>query len=280
VVEVVEHALVAVEGNDPLGVVPVLVGETLPSLRLTNAGSCDPTSPATRLGGEVLAGPGFVWPRADDGTPLCLVGQLNCDQINATFGEPVLPDGSLLTFFYDAEEQRAWGFDPGDSQYWKVVVSDLASATAVEAPDGATTFNSLQMNAQRVLTVPALWEPPLEALRAADDDGVWVIFNKLDRRDEAPNHRVFGWPEPMQNPMQLECQLVSNGIYMGGRYDHQDPRVEGLRAGASDWLLLWQIDSDDDVGWMWGDVGTMYYWIRRDDLAAGEFDRVWMVLQG
>ena len=43
--------------------------------------------------------------------------------------------------------------------------------------------------------------------------------------------------------------------------------------------MLAQIDSDDDAGWMWGDVGAVYFAMRRQDLAEREFDRAWLVLQ-
>lgn len=58
-----------------------------------------------------------------------------------------------------------------------------------------------------------------------------------------------------------------------------DPREAGLRAGASEWRLLLQIDSDDNAGMMWGDVGRLYVWIRRDDLKRRDFSRAWVVLQ-
>jgi hypothetical protein len=55
---------------------------------------------------------------------------------------------------------------------------------------------------------------------------------QLDLADEPPRHRAFGWPEPVQNAMQLECQLASNGIYVGGPEGYRDPRVRDLKAGA------------------------------------------------
>ncbi len=55
--------------------------------------------------------------------------------------------------------------------------------------------------------------------------------------------------------------------------------VAGLQAGAADWVMPAQVDSDDDVGSMWGDAGKLYFAIRRQDLAAGAFDRTWLVLQ-
>jgi uncharacterized protein YwqG len=44
-------------------------------------------------------------------------------------------------------------------------------------------------------------------------------------------------------------------------------------------MLLLQIDSDDAIGWTWGDAGRLYFWIRKQDLAARRFDRVWTILQ-
>jgi uncharacterized protein YwqG len=30
---------------------------------------------------------------------------------------------------------------------------------------------------------------------------------------------------------------------------------------------------------MWGDTGTIYYWIRRQDLLTARFDQAWMIFQ-
>lgn len=32
-------------------------------------------------------------------------------------------------------------------------------------------------------------------------------------------------------------------------------------------------------GMMWGDLGSLYYWIRHDDLAAAPFEAWWTILQ-
>ncbi len=81
--------------------------------------------------------------------------------------------------------------------------------------------------------------------------------------------------------MRSECQLVASGIYVGKPEAFQGERTqELLRVAPSEWRLLLQLDTDEDgPGWMWGDSGRIYYWIRRGDLAAGAFDRTWLVLQ-
>ena len=83
----------------------------------------------------------------------------------------------------------------------------------------------------------------------------------------------------VQNSMQLDCQLASSGIDLRCDAGYDDPRAAQLEGGAADWMLLLQVDTDDKAGWMWGDCGTLYYWIRRPDLLAGRFDRVWMIFQ-
>jgi uncharacterized protein YwqG len=84
---------------------------------------------------------------------------------------------------------------------------------------------------------------------------------------------------PIQGDMQLEAQLVSNGLYCGNPSGYEDPRRETLEPGADEWVLLLQFDSDSRIDVMWGDLGMLYFWIRKSDLAERRFDRTWMTVQ-
>jgi uncharacterized protein YwqG len=92
-------------------------------------------------------------------------------------------------------------------------------------------------------------------------------------------HQLLGHSNNIQGDMQLEAQLVTNGLYCGDERGYQDPRRRALEKGADQWQLLLQLDSDDGAKMMWGDAGMLYFWIRRDDLRAGRFDKVWMAFQ-
>jgi uncharacterized protein YwqG len=93
-------------------------------------------------------------------------------------------------------------------------------------------------------------------------------------------HRFLGHPQLIQNPMELECQLASNGVYCGSASHFQAEEAKALEAGAADWRLLLQIDTDEDgPGWMWGDVGRIYFWIRKRELSSLRFGDVWLVFQ-
>ncbi|WP_436521633.1 YwqG family protein [Actinoplanes sp. HUAS TT8] len=260
----------------------VLAETARPSLRLTTGPACPPDTTGTRLGGEPLLSPDTAWPRSPSGNAQSFLGQLNGDDVNARLGAALLPPGTVLGFFYDWQEQR-WGFDPADAGHWQVTAAPLG--TAAPAPNRAEeSFAAHAVTAAVVHTVPAIDEPPVDAVRAEKHwwqrrDPIEDFYGSLENDDEVPLHRVFGWPDLLQGPMQLECQLAANGIHHGNPAGLEGRRVEALAPGATDWLLLWQIDTDDELDWTWGESGRLYYWVRRQDLAARNFDQTWLVLQ-
>ena len=57
-------------------------------------------------------------------------------------------------------------------------------------------------------------------------------------------------------------------------------RADLARRGE-EWTLLFQfgsiLDGEDEV--MFGDLGSIFFCIRKEDLAARKFDDVWLILQ-
>ncbi|GAA1564430.1 hypothetical protein GCM10009827_102520 [Dactylosporangium maewongense] len=253
-----------VDGGDDEALWAAVMAHALPSVRLTHSPACGSAcGPAdgsacgsacgeglrgTRLGGVALGDERFVWPRTDGGRALSLIVQLDCDEVNEALGLDALPAGMLLAFFYDAVEMGGWENDPSDPQWWRVVMVDAGSAVPVAAPEGAATFPAVACAGRRVLTIPDESEAVVQPLWERQPAGMDALYG----RAEAPMHRVLGWPEFIQDP---------------------------ARPDDGDWVLLLQVDSDNVTGWMWGDVGRLYYWIRRQDLVAGEFGRVRGVVQ-
>jgi uncharacterized protein YwqG len=82
-------------------------------------------------------------------------------------------------------------------------------------------------------------------------------------------HRLLGYPEELQARMELDCQLASHGTDLAGEL-----------AGASEWRLLLQLSTDDEVGFYWGDgLGRLYIWIRERDLLEHKTAEAWAILQ-
>ncbi|GAB3836620.1 YwqG family protein [Dactylosporangium cerinum] len=278
--EVDDAGLAALCASLDADVAATVAGLALPSVRMQPADACDADAAVTRFEGVPLVGEDFAWPTTDDGRPLTLIGQWHCDELNRWIGAAVLPAGRLLCFFFDLQKQAGWGLVPQDAQLWQVTVTDAATASPAEPPAGVVTVPARSVAGLRVLTMPQSSEPAIEA--------IWAWASPASLRyeelwlEEGPDrkHRAFGWPNLQQGSMHLDCQMVTNGIELT-RQGYRDPRVPGLQAGAAGWRLLWQVDTDEHgLGWMWGDMGMLYFWIRSEDLAAGRFDRVWVILQG
>jgi len=188
-----------------------------------------------------------------------------------------LPPAGRVLFFYDAENQP-WGFDPKDRGSWNVLLVDGAAAPVQLPAGGALTRQPLAFRAIR--SYPSWERPEVRGLHLSEAEAEMLIDGGTAVYGQAPHHQVGGFPRPVQgDEMELECQLVSHGLYCGDSSGYLSRDAAGLRDGAPDWQLLLQIDSDDDLGVMWGDAGTLYFWIREQDARAGRFDQAWAVLQ-
>ena len=236
----------------------------------------------SRIGGAPDLPQGFQWPHWKN-APLAFLAQIDLAEIGQQTVVPDLPDRGLLHFFYD-QEQSTWGFSPDDRGSWQVFYSpDDVQVTRVDPPAGITEFGRFAeklVEFQDVMTYPSLDRLDEQPMQMSDE--TWDEADHFRARDFAdlPRHQLGGLPNPVQgDAMELECQLASNGIDVGGPDGYKSPRAQALTPGAADWVLLLQLDTDDDTGMMWGDVGTLYFWIRKDDLTARKFSECWMVLQ-
>ncbi len=242
----------------------------------------DPPVGASRIGGLPDLPPGVSWPEGK-GLPLAFIAQIRLEDLEDD--DNPLPARGLLSFFYDAE-QRTWGFDPADRGSWRVFHFDAAETLVRREPPDLLSWARYAPRAvtfERFLSLPT-YDQLTERLELREEEhvayyGLPEAWAEEHVGDSGPHHQLLGHPELIQGDMRLECQMASHGVYMGDGSWRDDPRSEALAEDADDWRLLLQIDSDDDAQMMWGDLGMLYYWIRRQDLAEGAFDEVWMALQ-
>lgn len=90
---------------------------------------------------------------------------------------------------------------------------------------------------------------------------------------------MLGHPDLVQGDIFWESQLVSNGLYCGDNTAHNNPKIKELEQGIPEWMLLFQIDSDDNANMMWGDIGRIYFTIKKQDLKNKNFDTIWSSFQ-
>ncbi len=237
----------------------------------------------SKLGGLPSLPESVPWPEWNS-APLAFLCQLDLSEIPEGFDRQGLPSSGMLYFFYN-QEQETWGFDPKDKGSWRVIYAatpmrDRATRAVPEGLQKGYVYNERPVAFTQVAIYPDWQDDRVDSLNLTDKqaDQYIEICSSVFHGD--PAHHLFGYPSPVQgNDMELECQLVSHGLYCGDASGYNDPRAKQLEAGIADWILPLQLDSDDDAGMMWGDVGMLYFWIKRSDLQESRFENCWMILQ-
>lgn len=252
---------------------------------------------SSRIGGEPDVPPDFEWPMWK-GKAQHFLAQINLADCAGMPGAEVLPNSGQLLFFYD-RDRRTWGFDPKDRGSFHVcflddTVTEMARAAypqEVTRPSWwrrmssiADTFGTgltlCRIKFESVLTLSHDWDKDLDADNERCLEFQFEILPRVMGIQEGDaDNQILGCPTPVQDDMRLLCELVTNGHYCGDGRAYNQVDKEEYDSRSKDWILLFQFDSDENAGMMWGDVGMLYFMIRKQDLAARHFDRVWMILQ-
>ncbi|MDP3383911.1 MAG: YwqG family protein [Phenylobacterium sp.] len=175
--------------------------------------------------------------------------------------------------FYDFEHQP-WGLEASDLGTF-VVRHEVGEAPLAQAP------GDLHEHAQ----FPAYPVTYVQARSYAGWERLSVDWNSLSKQEDRelerildeqapaePAHQIGGYPAPIQaDGMEADCQRIVSGLF--------DTAKGAPQSRSGDWRLLLQVDSDDEVGFMWGDTGRIYIWVREQDARAGDFSMAWLRLQ-
>ncbi len=255
------------------------LGLTRPAVRLAKRAG----DSRSYFGGMPRLPPGSPWPTSR-GVPLAFLARVDLSDLHAVQPLDWLPPDGALLFFYDCESQP-WGFDPEDRGKWSVIhiadgIDSPARVSAGRAILPATVLPRVGIDFQRIESHPSVERDEICALQLSDEESDLYIDIADESFQGQPQHQIGGYPREVQGDnMEMECQLVSRGIYCGTPEGYADPRATELAKGAHDWRLLLQFDSDDELQVMWGDAGKIYFWVREQDARAGSFTSTWVVLQ-
>jgi uncharacterized protein YwqG len=231
----------------------------------------------SKIGGQPHLPKDQEWPKNENGKSLSFIGQINFEETSNYDKSELLPKQGLLSFFY-CSDQEAWGFDPKDKDRFKVIytnkVTDLTKQNFPTDLESHSIFKPNILTFSSSLSLPTWQEDSIDGLIQDEDSD-----NYMDASGGSEN-QILGYANCVQGTMELECQLVTNGLYCGDSTGYQDTKRKEFEAGKHDWVLLLQIDSEEDkTGMMWGDCGRIYFWIRKQDLLNKNLDRTWCILQ-
>ncbi|MDB5303723.1 MAG: hypothetical protein JWM97_1272 [Phycisphaerales bacterium] len=247
----------------------------------------------SKLGGILTAPKSFEWPKYK-GRPLDFLLQVNLSDVDRHNSTGLLPSKGLMTFFYELEEQP-WGYDPKNLSFFKVCYF-TDGVELFDTPRPEHRLNSPSLPEKGIDFWPAFslpthgsraWGRLSKQIKTPGSDFDFSAFDQLSQAvfraaaptPEGPRHKLGGHSDNIQNDMQLEAQLVMNGLYCGDASGYRDPRRPDLERACEEWRLLLQLDSDETAKLMWGDLGMLYFWVRQSDLSRGDLSSAWMTLQ-
>lgn len=233
----------------------------------------------------------FQWPQMK-GAPLDLIAQLRLSDVSTLDEGGLLPKTGWLCFFYALKAKPpATGWKPEDSSAWKVTYFDGDPNTFQRMPPPKPLkdeFQPCEVRFWKEWTLPPESDVH-ELLRENGCKSYMELSLALTcwPQGEAGWHHLLGYAQSGGGPMRAVCQLASTGEAVNPKTDPNDPKLQAADADAKDWVLLFQVqpgtlepvDVDPNQP-RWSGSGlpdVLYYWIRKPDLAARNFNKVWVL---
>lgn len=213
-----------------------------------------------------------------NGEPMMFIAQINFAETKPFDIDGLLPDSGILYLFYSIGGE--WGHDPEHKDNKRVyyyngdmgvlerkrIPEDLPEGCRFPAAKPAFDFSP---------NMPDIWSSLLN-FELADEEAQ----SFLEMHDSYTRiNKLLGHSDNIQDGMEWECELVTNGLNPAGENGYEDPRAVKLKANAPKWRLLLQIDSNSESDMLWGDEGRIYLWILEDALLRRDFENTWLIIQ-
>jgi uncharacterized protein YwqG len=219
----------------------------------------------------------FVFPKYHNGY-LTFLAQINLQETNHFDKNHLLPDTGILFFFYDVIEQP-WGIDEEDKESFKILyfdgdVNELKRTSYPKITEDYFPLPSFKIAFMEYLSLP---EDPIDLeLNDEELDNFYEFRSEfMQSTEEAssnPMHYMLGEPYNVQNNVFEELIYYENE----GQINWDSTEID---AKSKELVLLFQMDSDDDLDVMWGDAGMLYFCIEKQDLLHKRFNEVKFTLQ-
>lgn len=233
-----------------------------PFVRVLSAPPRDTKLWESKVGGLPYLPKNIAWPTAPDGRALFFLAQINFAEM-----PPLVPfpTKGILQFFIHDDDLYGMDFDDGENPDTFRV---LYHAEVVESESGLQTKPPPIKGDEALLPHHPEECYPLQFVLA--EEVVPITDYHFYQHFGADFFRQFGEKE-WDVMSELEKSVRAQGHKLGGYayFTQDDPR-----RADDPMLLLFQLDSDERMDLMWGDMGVGHFFIREKDLVAQDFSRV------
>lgn len=235
----------------------------------------------SRIGGDPDLPAVIEWPVNSDGTSMTFLAQLHLNELISHDMSALLPGTGMLYFFVGVDEP-AYGIEhkviylPED----KIQEAKRLRSPEVTALEGE--FTGYRVSARSTMEPPNYGYVDYEMVE--DDEHDYEQYEELcfELNDGNSNDLavMFGYPSTQHGDCEYEAALY---LLTGKQYnystdsaleqitDHFKGDFDRAKQEVEDTLLLLALDSDQEVGFCWWDAGELQFYIRKEDLLAGNF---------
>ena len=219
--------------------------------------------------------------------PLAFLAQINLGEAAQYDRTGLLPKTGVLSFFYETVSME-WGFELKSEGYARVYYfPETEGLVPTQIPEETKEWSVGEQALTFADAVSLL--SSFAYSRRSGKEVDWDTYNELRAEfgyDAAAHEdnpmKMLGYADEIQGEMEPECELYSRGID-GDMHEElsEEAYAELMKTSVDRWVLLLQMGTvaDEDTELMYGDCGLIYFWIRKEDLAARNFDHVRLILQ-
>jgi uncharacterized protein YwqG len=250
---------------------------------------------ASKFGGQPALDSLEEWPKQSDGAAMSFVGQINFEEVAQKYPQlkSELPTKGVLMFFLNEENM----FD--EDGYYKFIYKNAPKeAVGMNLPEQSLEVKEAALEGKIEDNYPKYLDQ--EMMEKAGIKGKDFTDEKRYAYEDKylkSTHQLLGYPFPIQDEPIFDVldglkELPEFPEYRGNlseeekeaeskkRKEIQLERIKIANEKAKDWVMLWQIVSDDEIfSTYFGDDGIFYVMIEKEKLAKGDFSNVRLILQ-
>jgi uncharacterized protein YwqG len=229
---------------------------------------------ASKFGGSPDLPRHEKWPELY-GHSLDFIAQINLADVRAYDINHQLTSSGTLFFFHNESRlmaiENVWAKSRGTILYYE---GDISALERRQAPQheyyAACTLSFIQdvnlpeyMDLVSSGIIKGMPDQHRDAYTGLAEN-ISVVSYKASKAN-----RMFGYPNHVQGSPFSEAEGIANN----------ETHFKELSLINREWVLLLQVDSDSNANMFWGDYGTLYFCILKEDLQQNRFNKVIVVSQ-
>lgn len=235
----------------------------------------------SKFGGRPALPPDWEWPRytneygKERAVPFLL--QINCEELAPYDTDNLLPHEGMFYLFYDLINQPWRNSEGARLLYTPTPVSQLVATDYPDQPDKHRQLFEMGLKFSNHPSAPD-WDDYSMLTGGDENSHAYTDWDFIEKRLDSWGYRhiesagqLLGYARLIQNGIAEVCESRAQG-------NKQDSYTT---ESARKWTLLLQLNcvEEPEIDIPFGDCGSLYFYIRRDDLERRDFSQIQFEMQ-